>query len=58
MVKIKSDGALTIVRKTRKGGGTRGTLHKDNVAEAVARGSGNTIMMDQKANTGKVKSKR
>lgn len=57
-MKIKSDGALTIVRKNRKGGGTRGTLHKDNVAEAVARGSGNTIIMDQKANTGKVKSKR
>lgn len=57
-MKIKSDGAMTIVRKTRKGGGARGTLHRDNVVEAVSRGSGNTIMMNEKVNTGKVKSKR
>lgn len=53
-MRIKSDGAMTVVRKVRKDGGTRGTLHRDNAVEAAMRGSGNTIMM----NTGKVKSKR
>lgn len=57
-MKIKSDGAMTIVRKTRKDGGARGTLHRDNAVEAAMRGSGNTIMMNEKVNTGKVKSKR
>ena len=46
MVKIKSDGAMTIVRKARKDGGARGTMHKDNLDEALNRGSGNVIMMD------------
>ncbi|PWM78686.1 MAG: hypothetical protein DBY32_04185 [Phascolarctobacterium sp.] len=47
MVKIKSDGAYTVVRKVRKGGGARGTMHKDNLDEALTRGSGNVILMNQ-----------
>lgn len=47
MVKIKSDGAYTVVRKVRKGGGTRGTMHKDNLDEALTRGNGNVISMNQ-----------
>lgn len=55
MVRIKSDGAYTVVRKVRKGGGTRGTMHRDNLDEALTRGSGNVIMMDEKVNTGRIK---
>lgn len=58
MVKIKSDGAMTIVRKVRKDGGARGTMHRNNLDEAVTRGHGNVIMMNEKVNTGKVKNKR
>lgn len=47
MVKIKSDGAMTIVRKVRKDGGARGTMHRDNLDEAVTRGHGNVILMNQ-----------
>lgn len=46
MVKVKSDGAYTVVRKVRKDGGARGTMHKDNLDEALTHGSGNVIMMD------------
>ena len=46
MVKVKSDGAYTVVRKARKDSGARGTMHKDNLDEALTRGSGNVIMMD------------
>lgn len=55
MVRIKSDGAYTVVRKVRKGGGTRGTMHRDNLDEALTRGSGNVIMMDEKVNTSRIK---
>lgn len=46
MVKVKNDGAYTVVRKVRKDSGARGTMHKDNLDEALTRGSGNVIMMD------------
>lgn len=46
MVKVKNDGAYTVVRKARKDSGARGTMHKDNLDEALTRGSGNVIMMD------------
>ena len=49
---------MTIVRKVRKDGGARGTMHRDNLDEAVTRGHGNVIMMNEKVNTGKVKNKR
>lgn len=58
MVRVKSDGAYTVVRKVRKNGGARGAMHRDNLDEAVTRGHGNVIMMNEKVNTGKVKNKR
>lgn len=47
MVRVKSDGAYTVVRKVRKDGGARGTMHRDNLDEAVTRGRGNVILMNQ-----------
>jgi hypothetical protein len=58
MVRVKSNGAYTVVRKVRKDGAARGTMHRDNLDEAVTRGHGNVIMMNEKVNTGKVKNKR
>lgn len=46
MVRVKSDGAYTVVRKVRKDGNARGTMRKNNLDEALTRGSGNIIMMD------------
>lgn len=47
MVRVKSDGAYTVVRKVRKDGGVRGTMHRDNLDEALKRGRGNVILMNQ-----------
>ena len=47
MVRVKNDGAYTVVRKVRKDGGARGTMHRDNLDEAVTRGHGNVILMNQ-----------
>ena len=33
--------------KVRKDGGARGTMHRDNLDEAVTRGHGNVILMNQ-----------
>lgn len=46
MVRVKSDGAYTVVRKVRKDGDARGTMRKDNLDEALTRGTGNVILMD------------
>lgn len=42
-MRIKSDGALTIVRKTKKNGNVRGTMSKDNLDEALQKGHNNVI---------------
>lgn len=43
-MKIKSDGALTVVRKTKKNGTVRGTMSKDNLHEAVKKGYNNIVL--------------
>lgn len=42
-MRVNNAGGLTIVRKRKKNGVARGTLYKDNLEEAVARGRGNII---------------
>lgn len=43
-MRIRSDGALTIVRKTKKNGNARGTMSKSNLQEAVQKGHNNVVL--------------
>lgn len=46
MVRVNSNGALTIVRKTRRDGKARGVMTRNNLSEALAR-SKNTVVMSK-----------
>ncbi|MCD7811993.1 MAG: hypothetical protein LUG91_09150 [Ruminococcus sp.] len=43
-MRIKSDGALTVVRKTKKDSTARGTMSKNNLHEAVKKGHNNIVL--------------
>lgn len=43
-MKIKNNGALTIVRKVPKNGRAKGILSKNNLAEAVKNGKNNIVV--------------
>lgn len=47
MVQIKNSGALTVARKTKKNGNTRGTMSKNNLEEALQKGHNNIIFNQQ-----------
>lgn len=44
MVQIKSDGALTIVRRIRKDGRAKGVMTRNNLDEAISRGNNNVVL--------------